>query len=182
MNRVALDEAEDLSALQQDYVDEVVAEVRNSLLEMARRLDMQEQLGPPKEAAERLVSLVPLHSPWGAVVGPVYSTPQVRALLGAPSRQAVGDRVRRRTLLALRTSDGHLVYPAFQFSGREVTPGLSKVLQRVSDTSDDWTLASWLRAPQTALGGRSVVEHLARRGADEEVIELASAAAERWSR
>ncbi|MGD0320894.1 MAG: hypothetical protein ABSC00_04690 [Acidimicrobiales bacterium] len=181
MSRAALHQAEDLSAFQEEYVDEVVYEVRNSLLEMARRLDMKEQLGPPKEAAERLVSLVPSRSPWGAVVGPVYDTSQVRALLGAASRQAVGDRARRRTVLALHTGDGHVVYPVFQFKGREVIPGLSKVLQRVSDTVDDWTLASWLRAPQPALGGRSIVEQLARRGADEQVIEVADAAAERWS-
>jgi hypothetical protein len=109
---------------------------------------------------EILAYMLPRRSPWAKVLGPVYSTAQVKSLLGG-SRQAVNDRVRRRTLLALRTTDDHLVYPSFQFEGTKVLPGLAEVLQAVGDVVDNWTLASWLVAPQPNQE-QSVIESLAR--------------------
>lgn len=161
------------------YVGEVADEMRKLMLEMADEVD-RDQMGSPREEAQRLVALVPRASPWSKVVGPVYTTAQVRTLFGSASRQAVADRVKRHTLLALRTSDGHIVYPVFQFEGRDVVSGLSSVLHDVGDAVDDWTLASWLRAPQPLLSRQSVVGYLAKRGYDEAVAEVTGAAVQRW--
>ena len=46
--------------------------------------------------------------------GPFYSTAGLARVLGGVSRQAIEERRRRRTVLALRTADDAWVYPAFQ--------------------------------------------------------------------
>lgn len=163
------------------YVDALMSELER-LIEGDPGVpsDLEERLGPPDEVAQRIYDLLPRRSPWADVVGPVYRTGQVEELLGC-SRQAVADRVKRRTLLALQTRDRQLVYPAFQFTGNRVVDGLSAVLKVVGDSVDDWTLASWLRAPQPSLG-TDVITTLARSGATPEVISVTRAAAERWSR
>jgi hypothetical protein len=49
-------------------------------------------------------------------------------------------------LLALRTADGDVVYPAFQVHDVAIVPGLTEVLQALSAGSDDpWTWALWLQ-------------------------------------
>ena len=136
--------------------------------------------------AELLATLPRVTGSWAASVGPVYRTEQVRALLGGVSRQALADRARRRTMLALRTSDGHTVYPAWQFSGRTVLPGCPEVLQCFApdghgELVDPWTLASWLRTPLEPGEGRSVAELLAQ-GEVADAVSLSHSAARRWSR
>jgi hypothetical protein len=124
-----------------------------------------------------------MRSPWSEIVGSVFTTDQVRSLLGSTSRQAVHDRVLRHTLLCLKTRDGHRVYPTYQFVSRDVVGGLSDVLTRVAGTIDDWTLASWLRTPQVTLGGASIIDELLRQGrADDTILQLADVAAKHWSR
>lgn len=51
-------------------------------------------------------------------------------VLGIPTKQALGDRRKRGTLLAARTSDGVWVYPAFQFdiAARQVRRDLVPLL------------------------------------------------------
>lgn len=135
-----------------------------------------------EQEAQRAVDALPTLSPWARVVGPVHTTKSVMARLGIPSRQAVNDRVRRRTLLGLKTADNHVVYPAFQFARRTVLAGLSDILGVLEDSADDWTIASWLVAPQPGLAGESVVERLrADRGASPAVLRAAAAAHARWS-
>jgi hypothetical protein len=135
----------------------------------------------------------PAPSAAAQVSGPVWSTEQVRVALGrrggAPvSRQAVDDRVRRGTLLALRVAEhGERAYPLWQFvhgQGRwEVLPGLAALLRAVPETvADRWTLASWLRQPHPALNERSPLQHLTEHGqADEQLLRIAQATAARWA-
>src|SRR5580765_2997081 len=113
------------------YVDEVADGVRRRLLEQLNTIDGSRALavlGAPADAAELMVSALPRPSPWADAVGPVYRTPAVRRLLGGVTRQALVDRARRHTLLALRTADDHLVWPAFQFAGSRPLEGLARVL------------------------------------------------------
>lgn len=114
----------------------------------------------------------------------MYPTSTVRALLGGVTRQALLDRVRRNKLISMRTADGHLVWPAWQFRDRAALPGLDRVLGAVDHgVVDSWTLASWLRAPQPAAGGRSVADLLS--GGEPSDIEcavgIARAASSRWA-
>lgn len=136
--------------------------------------------------ADLLAALPSVDGPWAAAVGPVYRTRQVRALLNGVSRQALLDRVRRHTLLALRTSDGHTVYPAWQLASGQVVPGLAEVLQSFApddagELVDPWTLAGWLRQPLDSLDGQSVASRLVD-GDVPAAVQAARAAALRWSR
>ncbi len=163
----------------EDYFAELVDELRR-LLGQSSSAPVADELGPPQEAARRIVEMLPKGSPWAPVAGPVYTTGQLQELLGV-SRQAIGDRTKRRTLFALHTADGHVVYPAFQFKGPDVVDGLSAVLKAVGDTTDEWTLLSWLRAPQPSLGA-NVIDYLADGGEVSLAVEAARRTANRWSR
>lgn len=170
------------------YIDEVARFVRRALEERrssyARRGRSLEDIAPAEELARRMVDVVPEPSRWDDLLGPFYTTGQVGKLLGGISRQAVADRRDRRTLLGLKTADGVIVYPTFQFGERnEVLTGLAEVLQRFRDSHvDDWTLAGWLVSPSRTLEGRSAVEWL-RQGLDPEpVLHLADDASRRFSR
>ena len=144
----------------------------------SRRL--RDEFVSPGDFAEWLNEQLPKRSAWDRVVGPFYTTDQLTKRFEV-SRQALFDRVQRRTLLGLRTSDGQVLYPTFQFSGASVVAGLSEVLQAVSDVIDDWTLASWLVARQPGLG-MSVIEALKLYGPTEEVTSVTRRAIERWAR
>jgi hypothetical protein len=136
-------------------------------------------VGDSADLAQQLYDLWPRSSPWDSIVGPVYNTSQLATILET-SRQAISDRVKRGTLLGLRTADHRVVYPLFQFRGREVIAGLSDVLKLTKDKVDDWTLASWLMAPQS--NNKSVIEDLRERGMTIELLERTVSAAQRWSR
>src|SRR6187200_3087245 len=103
--------------------------------ELASRVDAlrahgheAEALGDSDALADRMLASVPEPSPW-AELGPFYSTTGIARVLGGVSRQAVEERRRRRTILALRTADNVWVYPAFQLDGHnQVVQGLAEVL------------------------------------------------------
>ncbi|GMA89269.1 hypothetical protein GCM10025868_45190 [Angustibacter aerolatus] len=70
--------------------------------------------------------------------------------------------MRRGRLLACRTADGHLVYPAFQFArDGAVRPGIVDVVAVFTAAGvDGWTTAAWLTTPTDVLDGDSAVDHL----------------------
>ena len=165
-------------------VGRVAAEVEKMSQRYAAAGRSLEELGSEADLVEQMVSVLPPPSPWNQALGPFYTTTSVRKKLGDVSRQAVADRVRRGTLLGLKTADSAWVYPVFQFGRRgRVLEGLPTVLQCFDEESvDGWTLAGWLVAPQGSLGGSSVVEWL-RAGKDREAaVAVAKAAARRFAR
>ena len=125
-----------------------------------------------------MLAALPAPSPWREI-GPCYSTRGIAAVLGGVSRQAIEERRRRHTIVALRTADGTWVYPAYQLDGRnQVLHGLPAVLQALHGGLDDWSIASLLVREQPALGGRSVIAAL-RDGDTEAAVALAASAGER---
>jgi hypothetical protein len=90
--------------------------------------------------------------------GGAYSTAEVAALLGI-SRQAVQQRVRRGTLLALTMGQGEYQYPAIQFDENGTIPGLAQALSRFTVT-DPWTRLSVLLDTDELLQGRRVIDAL----------------------
>jgi hypothetical protein len=169
------------------FVEAVTERLREALSERlvaySRAGHSLSEIGPADQLAERMLATVPAPSRWDDLLGPFHDTRGVTRLLGGVSRQAVADRRERRTLLGLKTADGVLVYPAFQFDEHnEVLPALSAVLQCFdSEAVDDWTLAGWLVAKQQALDGETVVEWL-RGGHDpERAVALARDAARRFA-
>jgi len=169
------------------YVDRVSTRVAK---ELARRVETLHRnghkaadLGDPDELADRMLAAVPAPSPWRDL-GPFYSTSGLARVLGGVSRQAIEERRRRRTILALRTADDVWVYPAFQLDGRNrVVAGLADVLARFrpDGPDDEWMVAAFVAAPQPALGGRTIAEHLRDGGALADVVALADERAERWA-
>src|SRR5262245_5552260 len=158
--------------------------------ELARRVDTLRRnghkaadLGDPDELAARMLAAVPAPSPWRDL-GPFYSTSGLARVLGGVSRQAVEERRRRRTILALRTADGVWVYPAFQLDERNRgVRGLPQVLDRFhpQTADDEWMVAAFVAAPQPGLDDRSIVEHLRAGGDLEPVLALADERAGRWA-
>ena len=68
---------------------------------------------------------------------------------------------KRKGLLALRTGSGRMVYPALQFLGRTLAPGLDRVLEALSeDRVSRWTVASWLVSAEADLGGEAPIDVL----------------------
>ena len=121
----------------------------------------------------------PTRRSWRDVVGPVYTFGQVQDLLGLYAHD-VSERVSRKSLLGLHTSDGKLVFPELQFQGNEVLDGLPSVLEIVVGEVDDWALAAWLVTEQPNLGC-SVIAYLSLFGADDMILTTARHAVVRWS-
>lgn len=116
-------------------------------------------------------------------VGPVYDASATHRLLEIDRRQA-SDRRGRGTILALRTSDGHWMYPTFQFAGHSVDPrfrGLFSSFAQVSDTPW-WTVAAWFRTTRKDLDGFAPADWV-RSGRDIKVVaSLVDDLVRRWTR
>lgn len=131
-----------------------------------------------RDAAQRVLETA---STWVEHLGSFYDSEGVAKLLsrtGTPiSRQAVH---KRRGLLALTTGSGQVVYPAFQFDGRRLVPGLSAVLDQLPETVvSRWTVASWLVSPEAELDGARPIDVLRDQGTEGQAAVLS--AAQRWS-
>lgn len=131
-----------------------------------------------RDAAQRVLETA---STWVEHLGSFYDSEGVAKLLsrtGTPiSRQAVH---KRRGLLALTTGSGQVVYPAFQFDGRRLVPGLTAVLDQLPEgVVSRWTVASWLVSPDAELDGARPVDVLRDQGAEGQAAVLS--AAQRWS-
>jgi hypothetical protein len=141
-----------------------------------------DSLGSPAELAERMIATIPQPSPWAKLVGPVYTTQGLRALLGGVSRQAIDDRIARGTLLCLTTADNRRVFPVFQFDAHnQQLAGLSEMLAQLRPVADEWTIASWLTHPQASLERKSPIVWL-REGLDRAPLDaLVRRTAARWA-
>jgi hypothetical protein len=166
------------------FIDRVTEHLKRGLEERLSSLGGREQsLEEAERLAERMLDAVPMTSRWDDRLGPFYSTGKLARLWGGVSRQAVADRRERRTVLGLKTADGALVYPTFQFDERNrVLAGLPEVLQCFRGVPvDGWTLASWLVAPLRSLERSSVIDWLRAGRELEPVLTLARDAARRYS-
>lgn len=169
------------------FIDKVTAHLRRGLKERLSHYvehgHSLEEIGSAEDLADRMLQAVPTASRWNDLVGPFYSASQVAKVCGGVSRQALADRRERRTILGLKTADGVIVYPTFQFDEKNrVLSGLPEVLQCFRGVDvDDWTLAGWLVSASRALGSRSVVDWLRLNRELEPVLVLARDAARRFS-
>jgi hypothetical protein len=116
---------------------------------------------------------------WHKHLGPLYTSKQVRELMGRGTRQSVSELVKRRRLLALPQGDGRLAFPAFQFrrSGQRL-PGLEAILDSFEGAVETpYTIASWFMTPEPLLKNKTPAEWL-RKGRNE---ALATEAARRYA-
>lgn len=138
-------------------------------------------LGSPAELADRMLATVPQPHPWDVQIGPFYDTPGLVRLLGI-SKQAIAERVQRRSLIAATTRQGKLVYPSFQFAGRRVLASVSAIAQLFRDTPvDGWAEASWFTTSAASLDGATPAQWLVAGGDVAPVRDLATDAVHRWS-
>lgn len=117
-----------------------------------------------------------LDNPWRKAIGPVYRAEAARALLGLSSRAELVELADKKAIVMLRTSDGHEVFPQFQFAGDRPLPGLAEVLQTWSADFEraPWTATAWLRTPLELLRGRTIVEAMSS-GDQASVVDAATA-------
>ena len=133
---------------------------------MLAELGIGEHDVDPVDLGRRGALLAAAELVWARHLGPSYDTKQVRELLGS-SRQAVHERAKRGTLLALRGGDGQSRFPAFQFgpAGRPL-PALASILQVLRPVvASPYTIASWFVTEALELEGKTPAEWL-REGRD----------------
>jgi hypothetical protein len=118
---------------------------------------------------------------WRKHLGPLYSSKQVRELMGRGTRQSVSELVKRRRLLGLPQRDGTLGFPAFQFmaGGRRI-PGLEAILDEFADAAETpYTTASWFVTPEPLLEDATPAEWLRRGRSKDKALQAAQRYAER---
>jgi hypothetical protein len=174
----------------QEYLEAFVAELDTTLVPaIVQRLRAGAARLSPSELAKRMLAVAPAPAPANRMaeqVGPdFYDTAGVTVVLAQPgagpiSKQAVEHRRRRRTVLALQTSDGRWIYPTWQFRDHEVMPGLADVLA-VFDEHPSWSVGTWLTTPSKDLDGRTAVQWLEERRDRDHLLRLARHTAHRWA-
>jgi hypothetical protein len=128
-----------------------------------------------------MLATVPSLHPWDAQIGPFYDTPGLVRLLGV-SKQAIADRVERRSVISATTRQGRIVYPTFQFAGHRIVPAISAIAQMFHAVPvDGWAIASWFTTPAAGLAGCTPAQWM-RADRDREPVRIAAAdAIARWS-
>jgi hypothetical protein len=169
--------------------DALAEAVRSRVEQRAAELEAQGrrlELGDVEALADRMLAALPSVHPLDQPLGPFYDTAGLVAWLGI-SRQALFDRVRRGTVLACRTTDGHLVYPSLQF-GRNgaVRPGVQDAVGAfVRKGADGWSIGAWLTTPSAVFDGHSAVDYLVvHRSSPSSVARVTAAAvadASQWA-
>jgi hypothetical protein len=144
----------------------------------------EDRLSKPEEQerlGRRAALLATSEITWHEHLGPLYGWSDVAAVLGTvTTRQGVNDLARRRRLLALPTSSGKVLYPAFQFRGARTIAGLHDLLVELDAYgASPWTQASWFVTAQDELDGQSPASYLSRHPCDERVLDAARRAAAR---
>lgn len=164
-----------------EVADAVAATVREKVgVAVAAGRDPH-SLGSPADIAAIVATRVHEQHPWDAQFGPFYDTAAVRQILGV-SKQAVNERVRRRSMLAATTSDGRVVYPVFQFGDPGVRRDVSTVVSAFRDVDvDGWAIGAWFSTPAAALQRLTPVQWLLDGRGVQPVQELATETAARWS-
>lgn len=168
--------------IQQTYQQQVIDELSAQLEARLSGLDVS-TLGSPTDLALQMAAMIPRSSehPWARQIGPFYDTAGVRVLFGS-SRAAVSDRVKRGTLLGALTDGGPMVYPVFQFDGREVHPGIRATLSEFKGSGiDPWAIASWFTVAADDLDHATPAEWI-RGGRDVDAARsLARETVARWT-
>ncbi len=165
-----------------DAVRQRIADRAGELADQGRRLE----LGDVEELADKMMAALPAVHPLDTPLGPFYDTAGLVSWLGI-SRQALFDRVRRGTVLACRTADGHLVYPSLQFGRNgQVRAGIQEAVGAfVRRGVDGWSIGAWLTTPSAVFGGESAVDYLvvhrSSAAAVKHVAEAARADAAAWA-
>lgn len=161
---------------QDEYRTALLLAIDNELemLELDRSADVH-------VTAAQVAEIIPHVHPLAKTIGPVYSAGTV-ARFTETSRQNVSNRVRRGSLLGMRTASGTLAFPAFGFEGRVVAPWVPSVVRLFTSAGiDGWTTALWLQSRSPDLNDQTALEWLRGGGDLPSVIELAKHRVSVWT-
>ncbi|TMM30184.1 MAG: hypothetical protein E6F93_09535 [Actinobacteria bacterium] len=138
----------------------------------------------PSALGRRAALLAASDLVWHKHLGPLYSSKQVRDVMGRGTRQSVSELAKRGRLLALPEADGRLAFPAFQFTRTgERLPGLERILKVFAGAVETpYTIASWFVTPESRLAGKRPAAWLRAGRPTEPVLEAATRYAERLRR
>ncbi|WP_183407752.1 hypothetical protein [Nocardioides marmoriginsengisoli] len=161
------------------YAEEVVADLRETLRRRIERIAATGATLPSPEAladllAQTLPDVPDELDPHFADLAPFYASDGAIRQLGGISKQALADRRRSETVLAMRSGDGPWLYPAWQFTGDgRIHPALAPVLKALRG-SDGWVAGVWLTSEHPDLDGRSPRTAL-REGTDPHTVAALAA-------
>jgi hypothetical protein len=114
----------------------------------------------------------------------MYSSKQVREVMGRGTRQSVSELAKRGRLLALPEDDGRLAFPAFQFgrTGKRL-PALEEILELFDGAVETpYTVASWFVTPEPRLQGKTPAAWLRAGRPTEPALDAATRYAHRLRR
>lgn len=113
---------------------------------------------------------------WTEQLGSVYTAESVSRLL----EREIDDVERDPRLLRLTMRSGRIGYPVFQFDGRSQLTGVGDVVEILLPAGiSPWTIASWLRSPQTNYDGREFLDLIVA-GELDTVLDHAHVFARSW--
>ncbi len=170
------------------YVEAVLAAVREALEAAAERYERTGATAPAvEELSGSLMGLVAapdVENPLASWVGPFWSGRRVRDELHLASRQALDSRRRAHAVLGVKTSDGAVIYPVWQFHRREETvevrPAVGRIFAILGE-HDEWTVAVLLNTPAPELNGLTPLDWV-RHGRDEApLLQFAQTVNAEWS-
>lgn len=174
-----------------EYANDVLTLLEDQVHQALDRYEEADVAAPTvEEFAARLGGLVvgPGEANRNDLVGflsPFWSSAKVRTELGLHTRQALDSRRRSGSILALKTSDGQLVFPVSQFhrtAGKvEVKPELRSIFSTLRK-HDPWTVAVLLHTPAQELGALTPLDWV-RHGNDTlQLVAFARRIDAEWSR
>lgn len=156
-----------------------------AIVDQAQGLDLDRIVhsgGGVESVVSKMFASVPGANYYDEKIGPFYDTTGLRTWKGI-TRQSIDGQAERGDLLCVRTSDGHRLYPAFQFDGPEGTPlpQLRRVLAALDPQGiDAWGDALWLSSALPELDGAAPAQAL-RQGRIAEVLARANRAGSLWA-
>ena len=130
----------------------------------------------PSALGRRAALLAASDVVWHKHLGPMYSSKQVREVMGRGTRQSVSELAKRGRLLALPEEDGRLAFPAFQFgrTGKRL-PALERILEIFDGAVETpYTVASWFVTPEPLLQGKTPAAWLRAGRPAEPALEAAT--------
>lgn len=112
---------------------------------------------------------------WEGQLGPLLASAQLRSLLGGISREALAQRVKRGTLIALRDRRGKVRYPLFQLDESGAVPSEVPTLVKLFRDRglSTWELTTFMTTPQRELDDRSPIDWIRSTGDDQLLLAVA---------
>lgn len=105
------------------------------------------EIDDPDAVSDQMALMVPEPklSPYGQLIGPVYSTKVLTAMWDV-TRAAISKKAKAGNLLTLKIA-GKNLFPIFQFDDREVRSDVLSLVNALQPATDPFTIAAWLRTP-----------------------------------